>query len=194
MPNWAYTSYAIEGPKETLQKIEQAILHHDTEDNNAEDWEGNVLKELGLTWESNTPDGKGKYMRGFIEGEPWWDNGALRVCAMEAWGVTDFNEVLEENFPDIKVFYAVEEGGEGIYATNDNEGKYFPDRFYADTCINNQCECDYFTSEKDLFKFLQRVTDDKVKTWADIDDFNEQYEPDDSDSNYIYVREYTIIK
>ena len=192
MPNWTYTSYAIEGPKETLQKIEQAILHHDTEDNSAEDWEGNVLKELGLTWESNTPDGKGKYMRGFIEGEPWWDNGALRVCAMEAWGVTDFNEVLEENFPDIKVFYTVEEEGMGIYKTNDREGLYFEDKVYVDTCINGDYRSDYFKNTDDAYQWLSEITDGKIKTKKDVEDFNDGISERNPDE-FIYVHEYLII-
>ena len=32
MPNWAFTEYAVEGPKEALQKIEQAILHQEIEE------------------------------------------------------------------------------------------------------------------------------------------------------------------
>lgn len=47
MANWAFTEYAIEGPKETLQKIEQAILHHDMEEGSSKDWEGNILNAFG---------------------------------------------------------------------------------------------------------------------------------------------------
>ena len=71
MPNWAYTSYAIEGPKEDLQKIEQAILHPEVKEGSDESWEGNVLNTLGSKWVGRDQDRKnGLYMRGFIDGDP----------------------------------------------------------------------------------------------------------------------------
>ena len=181
MANWAFTMYAIEGPKETLQKIEQAILHHDVEEGSSKDWEGNVLKALGLSWENNTPDGKGKYMRGFIEGEPWWDKDALRVDAQEAWGVTDFNEVLEENFPDIKVYYYVEEEGDEVFATNDKEGKYFRDRYYVDTCVKGNYRSEYFIFRASVYKWLYDITDGEIRSEEDVDKFNERHNSDDED-------------
>ena len=140
MANWASTDYVIEGPKETLKKIYDAIQHPDTSEGD-NGWEGGVLKALGITWKERQSDGSGYYMRGFIqdpesvEFNPETDK-VLTFYAEEAWGATDFNEVLEKEFPDIKVYYNVIEEGEEIYATNDKEGKYFTDRFIVDTCIN----------------------------------------------------------
>ena len=74
MANWAYTSYAIEGNKESLEKIYEAILHPDVKEGSTEGWEGNVLRALGIEWEDGTPNGKGKDLRGFINDEPWWGN------------------------------------------------------------------------------------------------------------------------
>ena len=39
-------------------------------------------------------------------------NDTLSFYAEEAWGLTDFNEVLAEHFPDIKIYWVVEESGE----------------------------------------------------------------------------------
>ena len=191
MPNWAFTDYAIEGPKETLQKIEQAVLHHDVEENSAEDWEGNVLIALGTTWNRGGPDEGGKYMRGFIRDAPHWcnDNKTLSLFAEEAWGVTDFNEVLEENFPDIKVYWSTEESNEGIYATNDREGKYFPDRFFVDTCINDNFATDYFLTKEDAYQWLSKLTDGKVESEEDVDKFNATCSEDD----FIYIHEFKVI-
>ena len=69
MANWAFTEYVIEGPKEILLRIENAILHPIQPEGADENWEGGVLKALGLTWEERKPDGTGKYMRGFINEE-----------------------------------------------------------------------------------------------------------------------------
>ena len=198
MPNWAYTSYAIEGSKESLEKIYNAIRHPDVEEGSDEHWEGNVLKALGIEWERRNADVnykvKGKYMRGFINEDPWWDNDehtVLRCTAQEAWNITDFDEVLMENFDDIKIYWTTEEQGMGIYGTNDKEGKYFPDRVYVDTCIDDNYQMDYFRCKKDAMEWLSKLTEGVVKSDEDIDKFNENAQEDDSD-DYISLYEYKV--
>ena len=195
MANWAYTNYVIEGPHETLEKIEKAIVHHPVEEGSSDDWEGNVLRALDIDWEPNTPDGKGYYMRGFIQEEPWWDGDTLRFYAQEAWGATDFHKVLEKNLPDIKVFYSVEEeeGGD-VYATNDKEGKYFPERYYVDTCIDGNYQSEYFTTEEDIYKWLKEITKGRVTDKKSVDDFDSDYEDSEAyDENYINIHEFAIV-
>lgn len=193
MPNWAYTSYAVEGPKETLQKIEQAILHHPVVENSSGDWEGNVLEALDIKWVSRDQDREnGLYMRGFIHEKPWWiDDNVLRFCANEAWNVTDFDKALLSAFPDIKVYWATEEEGMGIYATNDKEGKYFSDRFYVDTCINGDYQSEYFNTKETAFAWISKLTEGKVKTEEEVEAFNDDVDRDPDD--FIYVHEYRII-
>ena len=197
MANWASTAYAIEGPKETLQKIEKAILEHPVEEGSSEDWEGNVLTALGIEWENKKPDGTGYYMRGFIrmDVEPWYtESGTLRFDAEEAWGATDLNEVLEKNIPDIKVFYVVEEPGEEVYATNDKEGKYFPDRYYVDTCIDGNYQSEYFQFESSVYKWLHDITDGRVNSEEGVEKFNSDYEDSDADDeNFIYIHKFAIV-
>lgn len=190
MANWAYTSYAIEGPKETLLKIEEAINNPTIEEESSKGWEGNVLKTLGITWESRKPDGSGKYMRGFISGEPWWEGDTLRFDAEEAWGLTDFHECLEENFPDIKVYWNVEEDGMAIYATNDKESKYFKDRFLVDCCIEGDYQSEYFNSEDAAFEWLSMITNGKVNNNEDLIKFNESLNDDAED--YIKACKYKV--
>ena len=197
MANWAFTSYAIEGPKETLQKIEQAILHHDVEEGSSENWEGNILHALDIKWLDRSQDREnGKYMRGFIsDSEPWYYNNTLRFDAKEAWGITDFDEVLMETFPDIKVYWVVEEPGMEIYQTNDKEGKYFKDRFYVDTCIEGNYQSEYFIYKSSVFKWLHDITNGRVKSEQDVEKFNSEYEVSDSmDENFIYIHEFEIIE
>lgn len=196
MPNWAFTEYAIEGPKETLQKIEQAILHHDMEEGSSKDWEGNILNALGINWVRRDLDRmKGLYMRGFIHDGPWWieNDTVLRFCAEEAWGATDFHIALEAGLP-VKVFYSVEEEGEGIYATNDKKGKYFNDKYYIDICIDGDYNSEYFTTDGEALKWLYATTNGKVKDWYDIDKFNEEHENNNTDeNNFIFVHEFKIV-
>lgn len=197
MANWASTSYAVEGPKEVLEKIENAILHHPITVGADEHWEGDILNALGCKWVSRNDDrDNGKYMRGFII-DDWWmddDHTVLRFNAEEAWGVTDFNEVLEENLP-VKVYYIVEESGEEIYATNDKDGKYFSNRFYVDTCIDNNYQSEYFQFESSVYKWLSDITDGKVKSKEDVKAFNDLHEElVDDDNNFIYIHEFKVIE
>lgn len=194
MANWAYTNYVIEGTKETLNKIYDAIQHPDTSEGD-EGWEGGILKALGITWKESQPDGSGYYMRGFIQEDTISFNEAensLSFSAEEAWGATDFHKVLEENFPDIKVFYVVEEENEDIYATNDKEGKYFPDRFYVDTCIEGDYQSDYFTDKKDVFKWLKELSLGNIRNEKDVEDFNDKAAEDISD-DFISIHEFKIV-
>lgn len=194
MANWAYTSYAIEGPKETLEKIEQAILHHPVKEGSSDGWEGNILMALNGTddWKSTS------YMRGFINEEPWYEesHGALRFSAEEAWGVTDFDEELMSIFPDIKVYWITEEPGMAVYQTNDKEGKYFKDRFYVDTCIDNadtytdnDYKDEYFETEKDAYEWIAEITKGKVSTKEEVDKFNEECGEDE----FILVHKFEIV-
>lgn len=194
MANWAFTSYAIEGPNETLQKIEQAMLHPVEEGDDG--WEGAILKALGITWEERKPGGTGKYMRGFIDDKPWWDGeDILRFDAQEAWGATDFNEVLEENFPDIKVYYSVEEEGGEVYATNDAEGKYFPERYWIDACINNCYQSEYFASKEHALDYISRISSGEVTTFDEAEAFSNKEGKyiKSNQEDYISVHEFTII-
>jgi hypothetical protein len=201
MANWAYTSYAIEGPKETLQKIEQAInIALDKEEykgseplnkDATEGWEGNMLIALGIEWEDRKPDGTGVYLRGFIDYEAWWDDGSLRFNAEEAWGATDLNEVLEKNIPGIKVYYSVEEEGCEVFATNDKEGKYFPERYWVDTAQDDIYNSEYFITEEAMYKWL----DEKygVKSEEEVAAWNANYEATgDECENFIYIHKFEI--
>ena len=197
MANWASASYAIEGPEEILHKIEYALNNPTLQEDEGEGWEGGVLRTLGIEWENKGPDGSGYYLRGFIRSdvEPWYsDEGALRFDAEEAWGLTDFYMVLEKAFPDIKVYWTVEECGEDIFATNDREGKYFFDRFYADTCINGNYQMDYFMYKSSMFKWLYEITGGEINTEEKVKEFNEKHEElGDDDKNFIIIHECTVM-
>lgn len=205
MANWAYTSYAIEGPKETLQKIEQAInialgkeeykgsepLNKDA----TEGWEGNMLIALGIEWEDRKPDGNGVYLRGFIDDEAWWyEDGSLRFNAEEAWGATNLNEVLEKNIPGIKVYYSVEEEGCEVFATNDKEGKYFPERYWVDTALDDIYQSEYFKTEEQVYEWLSKITKGMVKCEEDVKKFNADHEEAcDDDENFINIHKFDLV-
>lgn len=195
MANWAYTSYAIEGPKETLKIIKEAIKKHPVEEGSSENWEGNVLKALNIEWKPYKAGEGGYYMRGFIDDGPWWDRRALRFTAEEAWEITDFYKVLEDNFPTIKVYWSVEEPDSEIYATNDIRGVYFPDRFFVDTCIKGNYQSDYFITKEDVYTWLAKITEGEVTDEKEMEAFNEKHEELKTDEdNFINIHKYTVVK
>jgi len=193
MANWAYTSYVVSGPKKILEMIEKAIIGHPVSEGADEHWEGDILNALGAEWVSRDQDReKGLYMRGFINEKPWWSGDDLRFWAEEAWDITDFDIVLRKKFPEIKVYWAVEEEGMGIYKTNDREGLYFEDKVYVDTCINGDYKSEYFKNTDDAYQWLSEITDGKIKTKKDVEDFNDSISERNPDE-FIYVHEYLII-
>lgn len=193
MANWATTDYVIEGPKETLDKINEAILHPIKKDDASEGWEGGVLMALGIDPEEKICD-KMPYMRGFIQEKPRWDEDVLKFYAEEAWGATDLNEVLKHHFPDIKVYFRVEEEGCEVFATNDKEGKYFPERYVVTTSINGDDDFEYFTDESSMYEYIKKRTNGKVSTAEEAEKFNSRHEEDeDDDENYISIFKYDIV-
>lgn len=186
MANWASTDYVIEGSKESLTKIYEAIKHPDTSEG-SKGWEGGVLKALGIKWD------KKKYLRGFIqdveEFNPEEDYN-LSFYAEEAWGVTDFDEILKNNFPDIKVYWRTEEPGMEVYETNDVEGEYFNERYYVDTCINDNYHSDYFIEKASVYQWLSKITNGEIKTIEDVCNFNKEKEDTD---DYIRIYNFKVV-
>ena len=145
MANWASTNYYIEGSKEDLKKIYDVIDGFMTKKIKPKDgkadkgWEGNILITLGATEEQM----KGKYLRGFIQdynlGEDY-----LQIYAEEAWGLSEFRDVLNMLIPNLKIYYCVEELEGEVFATNDNGGKYFYDTIIVDCCIDRDYRHEYF--------------------------------------------------
>ena len=189
MANWATTDYMIEGPKETLQKIHQAIIQHDVVGDSDKDWEGNILNALGISWQNRKPNGSGYYMRGFIQDEPSLGDNTLEFWAEEAWGATDFHKVLQKAFPDIKVYYSVEEPDGEVFATNDRDGKYFPYRYYADICKNGLYHSDYFTKKESAYNWISETLGTEIKSPEDIQKYNESCSEDD----YLQLHYFSIV-
>ena len=187
MANWASVSYAIEGPKEILQKINEAIITAVNSDSNKYELY-QVAEYLNLPIEERNTS-----LAGSVSEKPTWDKntGALRFWSEERWGLQDFAELLEKQFPDIKAYWTVEEPGFELYYTNDGEGKYFPERYWVDTCINGNYNSEYFENEEQVYKWLDKLTFGAVKSEKDVEKFNTDYE-DSACDNFIYVHEFEV--
>ena len=191
MANWASTSYAIEGSKEELNKLYELIegfMKHKMEpvtETASDGWEGNIVKSLGATEEQM----KRNYLRGFIEDYDLGE-GVLYIYAEEAWGATDFRHVLAELMPDLTIYFCVEEPGCEVYATNDADSKYFPDRYYVDAFVNDDYCSEYFDDEDKAMKFAAELTGREQISKEELTKWNNEQEDDDV---FIYVHEFEVV-
>lgn len=186
MANMASVAYAIEGSKKSLEEIFEVILNAvNTKDNRYEEYI--AAESLKLPIKEDTRLG------GEIEADPTLENGVLRFYAEERWGLQDFAELLEKKFPDIKIYWVVEESGCEVYCTNDKEGKYFPERYYVDTAQDDIYQSEYFNTEEEVYEWLSKITNGRVKCKEDVDKFNSDYEDSGTeDENFIYIHEFKV--
>ena len=186
----ASVAYAIEGPQETLDIIKEAINKAVNAKDDKRYEEYTTCLNLGFTEEEIEKSRLG----GLITEEAEIRDGALRFWTEERWGLQDFDELLMQKFPDIKVYWVVEESGMEIYCTNDKEGKYFPERYWVDTAQDDIYNSEYFKTEEQVYKWLSKITNGRVKSKEDVEEFNSDYEDSGTeDENFIYIHEFEII-
>ena len=192
MANWASTSYRIKGSKEDLEKVYNVIdefmseRRKPIEVNASSEWEGNIIRALGATDEQM----KNNYLRGPIE-EYEMDGDIIRIEAEEAWGTTDFRQVLAQLMPELTIYYIVEEPGCEVYATNDADGKYFPERFYVDAFVNGDYQSEYFETEEQAMTYVANLLGKKEVSKNELENWNECHE---EDNNFIYIHEFEIVE
>ena len=190
MANWASTSYRIEGSKSDLEKVFNVIdgfmtgKRKPVEENASMDWEGNIVKALGATEEQMSKN----YLRGFIQ-EYEMDGNTVRIEAEEAWGLTEFRDVLLTLLPELTIFYIVEEPGMGIYATNDSEGKYFHGRFYVDAFVNGDFRSEYLETKEEAMAYVANLLGRENVCQEYIEIWNEDHQDDE---DFIYIHEFEI--
>lgn len=190
MANWASTSYVIEGPEETLKKIDEAIkqsISNPPEDA-GEGWEGSILMTLG----ANKEDLDKFYIRGFIEESTINSPNEMQLYAEEAWGITDFYKILGKLLSDIKIYWIVESIEDEVFATNDKEGKYFNSMYIADAYIGNTDYYEYFETEYSLYSWISKLTNGKVNTPEKVEKFNDRAEDKGLD-DYIHIFKIEIV-
>ena len=192
MANWASTSYRIEGSERDLKKVYDVIDNFVTGkskpvlEDASKEWEGNIVKALGASDEQL----KESYLRGFIE-EYELDGDVIRINAEEAWGATDFRHILGNLMPELTIYYIVEEAGCDVFATNDIDGKYFPEQYLVDAYVKDADYYEYFETKGQMKDFVSSLIGKEDFTDEDIEAWNEEHEDDDS---YIYVHEFQYVE
>lgn len=174
MANYCFTQYAVEGSKDVLEKICNAI-------NAGEGLTEKSIENLGLDtaeleeeyeywyraeWEegAHVDEIGGKSVLFFTEAYPW----------MKADIIDAVLNMLGEK--ESRIYYLAECFEEEVHYTNDAEGKYFPERFYVDT-YNDDEEMYFKTKEEALAHIRESYelpddfdTFEKIEAYCDEND------------------------
>lgn len=191
MPNWSYTQYVATGDKSQLQKLHAMMnelegmkapgLH---ENGFGPTWLGNLVIKLDGDW-------KNIYCRGSWDNLLQHEDGTVSFSVESAWDEPiEVRELIEKNFPEIKLYYQCEESGMRIYKTNDDTGTYFPERYYL---WIEDGESEYYRSLSDVIKAVEETTGSKnLKTLNSCIKALESYSRKHSDLCYT-LEEFTVI-
>ena len=168
MPNWCSTAYAIEGNAKELKKL------YDLMNGLQERKEPSVPNGFGTAWLGCLVDALGEnWEKAHCRGD-WnnlqFDGNVLTFNTETAW--SPCNEVFDmvcEKYPTLHYFYQSEEPGMGLYCTNDEDDKHFPDRFYVDVCISEEeYYTEYFSDLQSVYDWLEGICDMQVRSMQDV--------------------------
>lgn len=172
MANYCFTKYAIEGKKEVLVRVADAINH-------GEGWMKKSIENLRLKIDEDEYD----YVY-----RAEWETGA-RVEDRDGVSVLFFTQAYPWDHVDV-IDWVLEELGEPepniymliqlfeceVHQTNDSEGKYFPERYHVFTDEDNDDV--YFLTKEEALAHIRKqynLSDDydtleKLQEYCDAED------------------------
>jgi len=169
MANTCTTRIAIEGGKETLEKIFNVLKK--VEKGEIDYWGGNILLALGKKDISETGFyGWFGYYLEDIEETKEEGTFLLYLAWEDKWTRGEFIERLQELFPEIVIYWMAEEFGCEYWETNDINGKYFSDRF----AVVSDEDWEYFDTEDDMLNYLKEHFG--INSRDEIENYNETNE------------------
>lgn len=192
MPNWASTAYVLKakGQKQakdlydkidSLAKMEEPLV----ENGFGKLWMGCLVNLLGGDWNK-------VYCRGEIIDYNLNDDH-VNISCETAWGeMEEFRHFIEQQYPDSKIFYQVEESGNCVYATNDTDGVYFPERF----CLDSYDGLEYFETIKEAAKYIGEIIGKDLKPdFGEIENAIDDYmeEHDNSDESWMSFHKFEVL-
>ena len=118
-------------------------------------WLGCLVNKLGGNWQE-------VYCRGSWSDLDW--NGAiLRFNTETAWGPMDeVFRFIKKQYPSLEIYWQAEEDGNGVFITNDVEGRYFRDRYR----IEFDCDYEYFTSIEGVYNYVSGIIGKELQSKA----------------------------
>ncbi len=172
MPNWCFTNYVLTGDNKELNALHgkmKRLQERKTPlvpNGFGTSWLGCLVKRLGASPTAVWCRGNWSELQLSEDGE------TLRFNTETAWGrASEVEDLIREKYPSIGIYYLEEELGNGIFQTNDAEGKWFPDTIIIDDETDGM---EYYT-EKEALERISKLKGAEVSTWAEAKAFIEQY-------------------
>ena len=167
MANYAFTKYCVEGKKESLTKIADAI-------NQGDGYASSAYEKLGVKY---TDNGRAEWETGAVVEEK--DGiSVLRFTEAYPWGRGEIlEELLGELYPDepFAIYYRSEVFEDEIHETNDEEGKYFPEKYYVHFYDKEEDLQEEYCLNEQVVVALFRQFYPEVAEYITIAQLNEQY-------------------
>lgn len=190
MPNWCTTYYYVTGSKKEVMDLNKRMERLEkrktplVKNGFGNMWLGNLVKDLDGDWEKIYCRGEWMY-REYDKNE-----NVLTFTTETAWCEMDeWRRFIESKYKTIKILYATEEPGMGIYQTNDLEGEFFSSRYILDY----DEDIEYFDTIDEAISFVEDLTGKKVeeKTVSGIDNvLNSYVEENDEEDIYFSFHEF----
>ena len=206
MANWCDTMYVVTGNEKDIKDFHRALREIHNDFNMAKAgfnglWLGNILEYFGLNWKDYNCKGCIYYT------EPkYWKEGSLyklHFATETVWVPMNkvFDAIFEKHYPSLRYYYRTEEAGLGLFATNDKEGKYFPEKFILDVSGEDKNGdpvelYEYYESLADLLEDVKQISDKDFKTLEEIGEYfnclNEKSMNDNS-CYYYSIRKFEVV-
>lgn len=192
MPNWCSSAYAIEGDAKEIKSLYELMKGLEErekpsiENGFGTTWLGCLVDALGKDW--NTVHCRGSWSCLEMDGE------VLKFFTETAWSpCNETFDLVMEKFPSLRYYFQAEEPGMGIYETNDEDGTYFPDRYFLDACTpDEEYLSEYFETEEEALEWLEEEVGKPIKTGEDVDALAAEWE-EQNENAFCYLHEFEVV-
>lgn len=189
MPNWCFTQYVAEGPKEQLRRLHETMVTIAAmpfpgliENDFGSAWLGNLVMTLGVDpREESYFRCRGEYNVYDFDDK---SSDTLLFDTTTAWcEADDTRRLIEKIFPGVHLYFISEEFGCGYWETNDVQGKYFRDRYFLRTEDDDATDEHYFETLEELADAVMGLTGlSGLSSFEECEQALENYR----DSDYAY--------
>lgn len=193
MANWALVTYKCEcadnGQAQSFKGILDELVNSRkpfAQSDFGNTWLGCIVARLG--GDPDTVKCRGKFFDDYDV-----DGNVLTLVTEQAWSEQEgFRHFVEELYPGMKIWYCSEESNEGVYCTNDADGRFFKSRYFLDFEDGGE----YFDTLDDAARFVSdRVGMPVEPTVESIEEEIENYQEDNdySDESWMSFHVFKVV-
>lgn len=142
MPNWCSNAMAVYGPKDDVVKFVQIVREGIV---NAGEYNQLYSTFLAAGFSKEEIDALPDFSRGFYtemhpEVETDSEGAYAKIYFESAWSplCDSWDALLRRFFPTLRQVTIADECGCEVYVNTDAEGRFFPDRYNVDACVEGE--------------------------------------------------------